>query len=68
MPSNDSTELWFPVEDLLPIVEHCLTAPGHTTDPQHGDLPALHLSTQDDALFYLLADADEPTGEEAGRS
>ena len=57
MPSNDSTELWFPVEDLRPIVEHCLSAPGHSIDPQHGDLPALHLSTQDDALFYLATNA-----------
>lgn len=69
MPSNDSTELWFPVTDLLPLVEQCLSAPGHTADAQHGDLPALHLTAQGDALFYLatnavpalLVDAFDPT-------
>ncbi len=69
VPSNDSTELWFPVTDLLPLVEQCLSAPGHTADAQHGDLPALHLTAQGDALFYLatnavpalLVDAFDPT-------
>jgi hypothetical protein len=67
--SHGSTELRFPVADLLPLVDHCLTAPEHTIDPQHGDLPALHLAGQGDTWFNLttnavpalLVDAFDPT-------
>ncbi len=33
MVSNGSTELWFPIADLLPLVDHCVVAPGHAADP-----------------------------------
>jgi len=55
--SNGSTELWFPIADLLPLVDHCVVAPGHAADPEHGTVPLLQLTAQGAALFYLSTNA-----------
>ena len=60
MTSHGSTQLWFPVADLKPLVDHCLTSPGHASDPQHGAVPLLHLASQGDTLFYLTSNAAPP--------
>lgn len=57
MTSNGCTELWFPVADLLPLLDHCMIAYGHAPDPEHGAAPLLHLSAQGDELFSLTTNA-----------
>jgi hypothetical protein len=58
--SNGSTQLWFPASGLKPLIDHCLAAPGHDSDPEHGAVPLLRLAAQGDGLFYLTTNAVPP--------
>jgi hypothetical protein len=64
---TDLTELWFPIADLLPLVEYGATRPAEH-DPRHGTQPVLWLMAQgrlryltSNALPPLLVDAFDPT-------
>gem|GEM_PF-3757410 len=57
MTSHGSTQLWFPIADLLPLADRCQTAYRHDPDPEHGPIAVLHLTSQGDELFYLSCNA-----------
>jgi hypothetical protein len=59
MPEHESIELWFPIPDLAPLVEHCMAARSLQPDPRYGAQPVLHLIAQG-VLFYLSTNAHPP--------
>lgn len=43
---DDTTQLWFPVPDLLDLTVHCVQAASLDPDPQFGTTPVLRLMAQ----------------------
>jgi hypothetical protein len=56
---QETTQLWFPIVDLMPLVEHCMAARSVEADPYHGTQPVLRLTAQGN-LFYLTTNAYPP--------
>jgi hypothetical protein len=56
---RESTQLWFPIADLLPLVEHVITTGSVRPDPQWGTQPVLTLTAQG-RLRYLSTNAWPP--------